>query len=154
MQDCLPASTRGSGEIFISTQDLEQSEVESNVAFFLMALNTLSPSETCKRAVEPLLCLFFFPLCDANGMPRLPSLEECATVRDEMCMQEWQTAATVLGAEQLPQCDSLPEATISIDCRGKFLSTYETKLYMVSIFCALVLCINYVTQFIIELGIL
>ena len=119
LQECLPAVGRGSSEIIITTQGLEQSELENNVKLFLTAgLSALSPSQMCETAVRPLLCLYSFPLCDVNGMIHLPSPEQCTTVRDEVCMNEWQTAMDFLGSEQLPQCNLLPEAIV--DCRGRF----------------------------------
>ena len=118
LQDCYTSS---SSEIFIATQSQKQSELENSATLLLrVGLNALNPSQRCERAIKPFLCLYLFPLCDTNGMIHRPSTEECKTVRDEVCSEEWKMTEAVFGSNLFPQCESLPAT--SVNCQGRLLS--------------------------------
>ena len=86
---------------------------ETNARLLIPALNQ-SPSLECREAAIPLLCLHLFGLCDSSGVSLQPTSGQCRRVRDELCIEEWQSALSA-GAD-LPDCDNLPEEQAS--CSG------------------------------------
>ena len=105
-------------EVCIVTGDSQQ-ELESSTSMLLSGLNLFGASEACMSAAIPLLCLYTFGLCDDSGREYLPSRSQCINVSTGVCAVEFQTAVVTLGADQLPQCDTLPED--SLDCTGMYM---------------------------------
>ena len=105
------------GDVYISAQEGDQADTDTQVLMLSSGLQLLSPSLECEEAVLPFLCLFAFPLCDGNGRLYQPSLGECETLTTETCAQEWQMAVSFLGSENLPQCSTLP--VTSLQCNGE-----------------------------------
>ena len=114
-QGCL-TDRMDSSMIFISPQTGDQRDLEEQAQRLLVGLQLLSPSPMCLTAALPLLCLYYFGLCDSSGELYLPSSGECETLTTETCAREWAMAQTLLGIDQLPQCNSLP-ATSTL-CNG------------------------------------
>ena len=69
------------------------------------------------KAVVPFLCFHTFPLCDNSSGLHQPSSEECRTITDDVCAQEFQTAAMFAMDDQLPQCQLLPDTPLK--CNSK-----------------------------------
>ena len=113
LQDCLPDSSISS-EIFVSSTS---SELEQQAQLLMFGLQSLNPTPECREVVEPFLCLYIFGLCDSSGELYLPSSGECETITTETCASEWTMAVSLLGSDQLPQCNSLPAS--SVVCPGK-----------------------------------
>ena len=102
-------------EVHILTGD-SQEELEISASMLQSGFKLLGASEACMSAAIPLLCLNTFGLCDDNGREYLPSRSQCINVSTGICAVEFQTAVVTLEADQLPQCDTLPED--SPDCIG------------------------------------
>ena len=107
-QDCL-ADRNTSSEIYIAASNGEQ---EQQAQQLLFGLRLLDPTPECREAVEPFLCLYVFGLCDSSGELYLPSSGECETLTTETCAREWTMAQSLLGSDQLPQCNSLSERSV------------------------------------------
>ena len=104
-QSCLTGNPDAT-EIFIPSRSSQQ-----NLEHILISgLQLFNPGPECLVALAPFMCLYTLGLCDGSGALHLPSFEECVYVRDTACTQEWALAATVVGEENLPQCQSLPQA--------------------------------------------
>ena len=93
--------------------------MEQQAQQLLTGLQLLTPTPECRAVVEPFLCLYIFGLCDSSGELYLPSSGECETLTTETCVREWMMAVSLLGGDQLPQCNSLPAS--SVVCPGKCL---------------------------------
>ena len=115
LQECLPDIERGS-EVYISPGNEEQNVIEMQAMQLIGGLNLLNPSSECREVVIPFLCLYLFPLCDANRTMYQPSSDECTTFSTDTCAREWQAAIDHLGMGVLPQCESFPDTSIS--CTG------------------------------------
>ena len=46
-----------------------------------------------------------------------PSSEECREITEDICAHEFQTAASIVADDQLPQCQLLPDTALK--CNGK-----------------------------------
>ena len=114
-QGCLVESYSGE-DIFIPS-DRDQQQIEIRVNQLVGGLQFVQPSPECQEAVLPLLCFYFFGLCDSSERLQLPSSEQCETVRSETCAREWEEAISFLGSGQLPECEFLPNTT-STECAG------------------------------------
>ena len=79
---------------------------ESIASDLLSRLDFLNPSDDCRRAVVPFLCLYLFGLCDKSGVSVQPTSSRCVEIRDRLCPTQW-ALAVQLGAD-LPECGSFP----------------------------------------------
>ena len=96
-------------DIFISLPSgMSQEEVEAVVVELLGGLQLLNPGVNCEMAALSFFCRYAFPLCDGSGELYRPSSGECETLTTEICSREWQTAVSILGSDNLPQCVLLP----------------------------------------------
>lgn len=95
-----------------------QKALEDLATQLLNGLKRISNPE-CELAATPFLCFYIFGLCDITGNLLLPSSEQCEQITSDVCAQEWAIAMAVLGSEQLPTCESLPEDHELQQCSGK-----------------------------------
>ena len=79
-------------------------------------LSFLNPSQQCKEAIIPFLCISIFNLCDSSNTLHTITREDCLYIRDDVCARVWHTAVNFLGADVLPVCEDLPD--ITIECIG------------------------------------
>ena len=89
---------------------------ESTARDLIFRLEFLRPSDECKEAVTPFLCLDLFGLCDSSGVSLQPTSGQCEDVRDRACRTEWATALS-LGVD-LPDCESFPSEQASCPDRS------------------------------------
>ena len=84
-------------------------------------ISIFKPSDECKDLALPFMCLFIFGLCDSNSQLYQPTMEECDMVTEGVCegvFNDLEDAAAAIGqADQLPQCELLPET--SLNCNSK-----------------------------------
>ena len=90
------------------------------MTLLIAGLQTLTPSPECDEAAIPLICLFYFGLCDSGGELQLPSATQCETVSDTTCAREFQLATAILGSDALPGCDNLPTTSGFTFCASKY----------------------------------
>ena len=129
LQDCLTDQGTNS-EVFVAASG---TDLQQKAQLLFTGLNILDPSPECREAVEPFLCLYVFGLCDSSGELYLPSSGECETLTTETCAREWTMAVSLLGSDQLPQCNSLP--TPAKGCNyGRFSCVAAAKFkYLISL---------------------
>jgi hypothetical protein len=117
-QQCLSNSYSDS-EVYVPS-DRDQQQLEQQVALLIAGLQTLTPSPECSEAAIPLICLFYFGLCDSGGELQLPSATQCETVSNTTCAREFQLATAILGSDALPQCEILPTTSAFTLCASKY----------------------------------
>ena len=128
-QSCL-LDRNTSSDIFIAVDPVSsQSSREEQANQIIQGFLLLAPGPECMRVVVPFLCFYVFPLCDSNSGLLQPSSGECREITDNICAQEFQTAAMFATDNQLPQCQLLPEATLIQNCNGKISTGYCNPLY-------------------------
>ena len=97
--------------------DLETAE--DSIGQVLFALETvIKPSDECRSAVIPFLCLYTFGVCGVNNDDYRPTVAQCMEIRDSICKSEWKKAADLLaltGGAPLPDCSSLREQGLECD---------------------------------------
>ena len=109
-KSCNSEMNDSNGLYISSTINVNKSE---SIASQLKILrNLLSPQ--CQAASLPLICLFLFPLCDANGTAYLPSSEQCYSISGGVCKEEWEVAQAMVTG--LPSCAVLPNVS---SCNSK-----------------------------------
>ncbi len=118
LQSCLPGD-QSSGNVSIPASG-NQDEIEAQARVLVSALPLLQPTQKCKDAVVPFLCLYLFKLCsdDVNGTLRQPSSQQCRDISSDTCASEWKLAVANLGRDVLPDCNSLTEPDDLLDCRN------------------------------------
>ena len=96
--------------------DLETAE--DGIGQVLFALETvIKPSDECRSAVIPFLCLYTFGVCGVNNDDYRPTVAQSMEIRDSICESEWRKAADLLaltGGTPLPDCSSLREQGLPI----------------------------------------
>ena len=109
----------GTGPLYISNVISDQSKVEGEIEDTLYALDTfIKPSDKCRDAVIPFLCLYTFGLCGEDGREYQPTEAQCSDIRDNLCESEWQRAASLLALSEqppLPDCSSLDDNGLTCD---------------------------------------
>ena len=116
-ENCLQGGFNN-GQINIPVSSTSQEELELQAQQFIGGLQLLNPSPECMEQVIPVICLYIFGgLCsDSSELYRLSS-EECFTITDDVCAREFETARSLIGDDQLPQCQLLPDT--ATECNGK-----------------------------------
>ena len=120
LQNCIP-DRRGSSEVHIPSSG-RQIEIEQQLTTLLTGLQLLNPSEECQAAIVPFLCFYSFGLCDSSNQPHLPSIEDCVRIGNQTCAAEFRTAISLVGRENLPQCETLPTTSVislQLECSGE-----------------------------------
>lgn len=121
-QRCIP-SRADSSDVYILNGDI-QDEVEKTAKGLQLGFTVLEATQECKEAALPLLCLFFFGLCDDQGKDYLPSRNQCIALESGVCAAEFKKAMNFPSIQaQLPICDRLPEETVECGCKILFLKT-------------------------------
>ena len=117
-QSCL-LDGNTSSDIFIAVDPTSsQSSKEEQANLLIQGLPLLAPGPECLKVVAPFLCRNIFPLCDNSTGLHQPSSEECREITEDICAREFQTAATFVTDDQLPQCQLLPDT--ALQCNGAF----------------------------------
>ena len=98
--------------VYISSSILDQTEVEDEIEDTLYALDLfIKPSDKCRDAVIPFLCLYTFGLCGEDGREYRPTEAQCSNIRDNLCESEWKRATDLLALSDrqqlLPDCSNL-----------------------------------------------
>ena len=94
--DC-ESPARATADVYVSNSVRHQKGVENLVDSFLFALDLyINPSDECRKAVIPLLCLYYFGLCGTHNTDYRPTAAQCREVRDSTCQSEWKTAEKLL----------------------------------------------------------
>ena len=124
-QQCLANSYSGS-EVYIPS-DRDQQQLEQQVTLLIAGLQSLAPSPECSEAAIPLICLFYFGLCDSSGELQLPSATQCETVSNRTCAREFQLATAILSSDVLPQCENLPTTSGSTFCTSKYELCFDNN---------------------------
>ena len=118
LQSCIPDRC-GSTEVYIPSVGL-QNEIEQRLASLVGGLQLVNPSPECQAAIVPFLCSYYFQLCDSSNTLHPPSLQDCVLIANQTCAREFQTAVTVLGRDNLPNCETLPSTTaLQLECDGE-----------------------------------
>ena len=69
-------------------------------------LGTSIISEQCSEVVLPFLCQYLHPPCDGNGSVNLISHEQCSSIRDVVCADEWRLVMVTSSLSSLlPVCE-------------------------------------------------
>jgi len=104
--------------IQIPSRAVQSQEALEDLATQLLNGLMLLSSPEREQAATPFLCFYTFGLCDTTGTLLLPSSEQCEQITSTVCAKEWETAMAILGSEQLPTCESLPEDHELQQCSG------------------------------------
>ena len=93
--------------------------LENLLRTLLAGLQALQPSPECEAVAAKFICTYYFGLCDdQTGQVYFPSVEECVRITEDICANELEQAARLVGEEVLPHCDSIPAVAQSVDCEG------------------------------------
>ena len=96
-------------------------EIGENIIMSLAnGLSILHPSQQCREAIMSLLCISVFNLCDHNDTLLTIPREYCLHIRDNVCDQVWHKAVDF--QFPLPVCEDLPNATVTLECIGMYIS--------------------------------
>ena len=122
-------SFENGSDVFLSNSVLDQTKAEGEIGDILYALDLfIKPSDKCRNAVVPFLCLYTFGLCGENGIDYGPAQAQCSEIRDTICKSEWKEASTLLesyGLPTLPDCSSLSDD--GLNCGGKYIISVMRK---------------------------
>ena len=88
---------------------VDQETSEMDAQSLMSGLNFLQPTEECREAIVPFICLFTFKLCDSSSHLHTVLRADCLTLRDGICADEWRQAEGFLGDGVLPVCEDLPD---------------------------------------------
>ena len=113
-QNCLPDRTDTS-DIIIAADPASSQLAKDEQVCLLLGLFQSSPE--CMKAAITSLCLYTFPICDSNDHPYRLSYAECSAITDGVCAEEFEGAASVLGENQLPNCQLFSQT--QVDCNSK-----------------------------------
>ena len=117
-QTCLLGDAVVGGDVFIPVST-NQEALEQTARTAIGGLPLLSPSPECSEVAQPFLCFSTFGLCDNRSRELyLPSSQQCRTVTEEICAEEFVAAGAILGSNQLPQCDEFPAVADNQECTG------------------------------------
>ena len=118
LQTCLSGVTSPPPALNIPSS-IDQETGESDAMSLVKGLSLLNPSQQCKEAMIPFICISIFNLCDSINTLHTAPREDCLYIRDDVCVSEWSTAVEFLGADVLPVCEELPD-DITLECTGKW----------------------------------
>ena len=109
----------GTGPVYISNVISDQTKVEGEIEDTLYALDLyIKPSDKCRDAIMPFLCLYTFGLCGKDGREYRPTEAQCSDIRDNLCESEWKRATDLLALSErqpLPDCSSFGDSGLKCD---------------------------------------
>ena len=89
--------------------DVDQENNENTAMLIQYSLNYVKGTRECKSTILSFMCLYLFPLCDANGTIHMPSTEDCHEITGT-CKEEFEAMMDLPGIKgqlNLPDCQSL-----------------------------------------------
>ena len=89
---------------------------ENDIMSLVNGLSLFRPSQQCREAILPFLCIFIFNLCDNNNTLHTILREDCLHIRDDVCAEVWQIAVDY--QVPLPVCENLPDVNTMVECIG------------------------------------
>jgi hypothetical protein len=105
--------------VYVGDTITDQAMAEADIGDLLYALDLLiQPSDECRDAVVPFLCLYTFGMCGMNNDDYRPSAAECIEIRDSICESEWKKAKGLLeefNQPPLPDCSTLGDEGLDCD---------------------------------------
>ena len=112
-------------DVYVSNTVMDQKSVEDIVDRIIYALDLyIKPSDDCRKAVVPLLCMYYFGLCGRDNVDYRLTAAECKEVRESTCQSEWKTAQKLLKVSgqqlMLPDCSSLGD--VGLGCDGGIIA--------------------------------
>ena len=123
----------GDDSVYISNNVLDQISAEDSIEQLLFSLETfIKPSDECRSAVIPFLCLYTFGVCGVNNDDYRPTVAQCMEIRDSICESEWKKAADLLaltGETPLPDCSSLREQGLECD-NGMWMKRFACIMHL------------------------
>ena len=115
---CDPLVSEASAAYMSNKMVTEEGTAEEEIEQLIFSLDLyVQPSEKCRSAVIPFLCLYTFGVCGANNDDYQPTAAQCMEIRDSICESEWKKASNLLalaGLPPLPDCSSLDDE--GLDC--------------------------------------
>ena len=139
---CESPETASVGGVYVSSAVVDQMSGEDSIGQVLFALETfIKPSDECRSAVIPFLCLYTFGVCGVNNDDYRPTVAQCMEIRDSICESEWKKAADILaltGGAPLPDCSSLREQGLECDIEN----ILQSKIFCVCHASLLAMCDN------------
>ena len=118
---CDPPETGETTDVYIGNSGMDQVAAEEAIGNLISALNLfVQPSDECRSAVIPFLCLYTFGVCGANNDDYRPTAAQCTDIRDSVCESEWRRAQDLLAQfnqPPLPDCSSLGQE--GLECERK-----------------------------------
>ena len=132
LQTCFSGVTSPSPALNIPSS-IDQETGESDATRLVNGLSFFNPSQQCKEAIIPFLCISIFNLCDSSNTLHTALRKDCLYIRDDVCVSEWSTAVEFLGADVLPVCEELPD-NITLECTGKWNFSLHSIIIMSLLF--------------------
>ena len=115
---CDPATSEADTTYMSNKMVTEERAAEEEIEDLIFSLDLyIQPSEKCRSAVIPFLCLYTFGVCGANNDDYRPTAAQCMEIRDSICESEWKEASGLLalaGLRPLPDCSSFDDE--GLDC--------------------------------------
>ena len=115
---CDPATSEADTTYMSNKMVKEEGTAEEEIEDLIFSLDLyIQPSEECRSAVIPFLCLYTFGVCGANNDDYQPTAAQCMEIRDSICESEWKEASGLLalaGLRPLPDCSSFDDE--GLDC--------------------------------------
>ena len=106
-------------DVYISNTAYNQETAEDSIEQLFFSLETfIKPSDECRSAVIPFLCLYTFGVCGVDSDDYRPTVAQCMEIRDSICESEWRKAADLLALTRgtpLPDCSRLREQGLECD---------------------------------------
>jgi len=89
--------------------------LEDQIIQFLGLLRKFSSSvtEECSQVVMPFICQYVYPPCDDDGSPQLITQEQCVSIRDDVCANEWRIVMNLEQGSFLPVCEEFGSGNYS-----------------------------------------
>lgn len=92
---------------------MDQAYNDDKIDKIVSLRNFINPN--CFEYLEPISCLYLFPLCNKNKKKVGLSFKQCEYAKRNICKTEWEQAES-FGID-LPQCDIFPDThPLKLDC--------------------------------------
>ena len=130
---CLEADTVHMSNKMVREKVTAEEEIEQLICSLGLYIQ---PSEECRSAVIPFLCLYTFGVCGANNDDYRPTAAQCMEIRDSICESEWKDASSLLalaGLPPLPDCSSLDDE--GLDCEQGTIPQCKCQCVIIALSC-------------------